>query len=161
MSPLYLHREWALFHGAHHVASPCFYSSPEQKNQKLALERAFHVFRKLQGHHMFFFMLGRRGWGLFSWLQSATSPLDATKSYTLVLIIKQRGIVLAPLALSLTDGGGWNSDVSNTNQLNYKCLRRSLKKLGCTVHTFICALEFLVLFLLCFKLLLQFWERIH
>ncbi len=40
-----------------------------------------------EGHHRFSYMLGKgevRA-GIFSWLQSATSLLDATKSYTLLL----------------------------------------------------------------------------
>ncbi len=42
---------------------------------------------------MFSYMLGKGGMrgGAFSWLQSATSPLDATKSSTLVLLIKADG----------------------------------------------------------------------
>lgn len=44
MRPLHVHREWVLFHGARHVALSCFYSSSEQTNQTLALERAFYVF---------------------------------------------------------------------------------------------------------------------
>lgn len=41
---------------------PCFYRSPEQTNQTLALERAFHVFRKFHRHRRFSYMLGG-GWG--------------------------------------------------------------------------------------------------
>ncbi len=64
------------------------------RTDKLALERAFHVFmlkwqppqvlpRAWKGRGE-----GRGGegrGGVFSWLQSVTSPLDATKSYKLVL----------------------------------------------------------------------------
>ncbi len=48
----------------------CFYSSPEQTNQTLFL-------RWSGSHHWFSYTLGKGGVrrGVFSWLQSATSPL--------------------------------------------------------------------------------------
>ena len=70
-----------LFHRAHHVAPPCFSSSPERTNQTLALKRAFCIFRKFRSHRRFSDTVGRGGGGVFSWLQSATSPLDATRSF--------------------------------------------------------------------------------
>ena len=43
--------------------------------------------RKPVGHSRFYYTLGKGGVreGGFSWLQAATSPLDATKYYTLHL----------------------------------------------------------------------------
>ena len=51
--------------------------------QILALERAFHIFMAPDGHPRFSYLLGMRK--VFSWLQSAASPLDVTKSNTLYL----------------------------------------------------------------------------
>ena len=65
---LYPHREWLLFHKLPQIAQQFFYSSPEWANQvKLGLP--------------FFEATIEEGdmWDL----QPATSPLDATKFYTL------------------------------------------------------------------------------
>lgn len=52
--------------------------------QTLALERAFRVFLMApDGLRSVSYKLGKRE--VFSWLQSAASPLDATKSYILYL----------------------------------------------------------------------------
>ena len=80
MGSLHLHREQVLFHGVHHGAPPCFYSSPEWTNQTLTL-RVFHEFRSHPGSPT---RLEVDGY-LAGLQQSAPSPLDATKSYTLLL----------------------------------------------------------------------------
>lgn len=64
--------EWA-FHSIRHVASPYFYSSPEQAKQTLVF-RVFHTATVGQGEMR-----------VFSWMQSATTTIDMTESYTLDL----------------------------------------------------------------------------
>ena len=43
MSPLHFQTEWVLFDRVRHDTFPCFYSSPEQTNQTLVVEMAFHT----------------------------------------------------------------------------------------------------------------------
>ncbi len=89
-SPSYLQRERVLFHGACHVEPACLYSSREWKNKILALERAFYT--EVAASVGSPTQLEREGWGEeYSWLHSATSPLDATTSYTLVLYARKYG----------------------------------------------------------------------
>ena len=64
MSPSYLHRERVLFHRVHHVALPCFYSSPEWTIQNTGL-RAFYVVIAFDGHHRYSHTLVRGR--VFSW----------------------------------------------------------------------------------------------
>lgn len=75
---LYLQREGVVCHGVH-FAPPRFYSSPEQTNSK-STDRApvvlFASFVATVGSPAH---LEREGWseGVFSWMQSVTSPQDA------------------------------------------------------------------------------------
>ena len=70
-----------LFHRIHHADPPFFYSSPERTNQTLAIDRALYLCHIFSSHYIDV----RRG--VFSWLQSATTEPDATKSYVLYLYV--------------------------------------------------------------------------
>ena len=70
--PYLNHKEWVMLH--HHVSTVA-------QNQTLALERAIHILMLPEGSCSITIGKGE----VHSLLQSATSPLDATKSYTLVL----------------------------------------------------------------------------
>ena len=61
ISPSHLCRERVLSHEACHVPVPCFYCSPEQTNQTLALEMAFCVFKSPDCRHRYSYMLGKGG----------------------------------------------------------------------------------------------------
>ncbi len=73
INPLYRQREQAAVMESSMLFSHGFYSSPEWTNQTLSIKGRFSfALRKGQ---------------IFSWLQSAPSQQDSTKSYTLALII--------------------------------------------------------------------------
>ena len=77
MSPLYLHKERVLLHGAHRVTPPRFCSSPERTNKTLALERDFSWLSWFFGRFSYMYLVC---------VNLQIHQLDAAKSYTLFLL---------------------------------------------------------------------------
>ena len=102
MSPSYLHRERVLFHRVHHVALPCFYSSPEWTIQNTGL-RAFYVVIAFDGHHRYSHTLVRGR--VFSWFANQqthnqklhTVPLSPILRYLPYIFTCTKGGISVPV----------------------------------------------------------------
>ncbi len=79
--PFYLQRRRVLINKVSHAALPCFYRSSKRTIQIKALWTA-QCFLRFLHNCRFFHTLSLSG-KIFGCMQSATLPLDATKSYTL------------------------------------------------------------------------------